>query len=106
MAFEAGVECCVVIPVRGGNGAMEAMARNGHFSPPSLSSLEEVLDYGLSLQSGRVFADLWDLELISSCPDCFERRKQRLEKGNLYRVIGLAWFKEGDMAKAKSYLKK
>lgn len=87
VAFEAGVECCVVIPVRGGNGAMETLAKNGQFSPPSLSSLEEVLDYGLSLESGRVFADLWDLELISSCPKCFDNRKRRLEQVNLQQEV-------------------
>jgi len=60
-AFETGVECCVVIPTRGGNGAMERMAEAGAFEPPAVGSLLEVLEYGLSLRGGRVFADLWDL---------------------------------------------
>ena len=87
VAFEAGVECCVVIPVRGGNGALETLAAEGQFSPPLLSSLEEVLDHGISLQRGRVFADLWDLELLSSCPNCFASRKDRLEQVNLYQQL-------------------
>ena len=82
-AFACGVECCTVIPVRGGNGAMEYLERTGQFSRPSLSSLEEVVDYGIGLGAGRVFADLWDLELFSSCDACFSSRLGRLEKINL-----------------------
>lgn len=76
-AFDFGVECCVIIPTRSGNGAMEALAERGEFSPPRMESLEEVLSYGLSLRRGRVFADLWDVERIaihSSEPRaCIER---------------------------------
>lgn len=59
-AFSAGVECCVVIPTRSGNGALDALEAMGQFSPPSLASLEKAVEYGLSLRCGRVFADLWD----------------------------------------------
>ncbi len=91
-AFSCGVECCTVIPVRGGNGAMEHLERRGQFSPPKLSSLEEVVDYGIGLQAGRVFADLWDLELFSSCTACFSSRLARLEQINLtqQRVSGVS----------------
>ncbi len=60
-AFAVGVECCVLIPTRAGNGAMEVLQARGQFSPPSLNSLEAALRYGLSLQRGRVFADLWEV---------------------------------------------
>jgi sugar phosphate isomerase/epimerase len=60
-AFANGVECCVLIPTRLGNGAMEELARLGHFAPPSLDTLEQALEYGLSLRAGRVFVDLWDI---------------------------------------------
>lgn len=82
-AFESGVECCAVIPTRAGNGAMERLAAEGYFSPPTLTSLEEVVEYGIQLDQGRVFADLWDLELFSDCPLCFEDRKARLHRMNL-----------------------
>ncbi len=59
-AFEAGSEICSLIPTRAGNGAMERMQEAGLFSPPQLSSLEEVLEYGISLNAGPVFADTWD----------------------------------------------
>jgi archaeosine synthase beta-subunit len=86
-AFDAGVECCVVIPTRAGNGAMDWLQSQGFFSAPSLNSLEQVMAYGLRLSAGRVFADLWDLDMFSSCPHCFDGRKQRLEVMNLQQVV-------------------
>jgi archaeosine synthase beta-subunit len=82
-AFDAGARVASVIPARPGNGALEALASRGEFSSPRLGSLQEVLDYGVSLNRGRVFADLWDLERFSTCPDCFKARKERLNAINL-----------------------
>ena len=82
LAFEAGVDCCTVIPVRPGNGAMDLLMKSGEFEKPALSSLEEVLDYGISLGVGRVFADTWDLELFSNCPKCFLERLDRINTMN------------------------
>ena len=82
-AFGIGVECCVVIPTRAGNGAMDVLQREGHFEPPSLASLEQVLDYGIKLGRGRVFADLWDIEKFYSCTVCGPARKERLNEMNL-----------------------
>jgi radical SAM enzyme (TIGR01210 family) len=86
-AFRVGVECCTVIPVREGNGAMDNLMEQGHFSRPDIRSLEIVLEYGIGLNSGRVFADLWDLNLFSSCDKCFERRRNRMNKMNLNQTI-------------------
>ena len=82
-AFEVGVECCTVIPVRAGNGAMDILMKNGDFSLPMLSSLERVLEYGIGLSSGRVFADTWDLELFSDCEKCFDEKQRRIMAMNL-----------------------
>lgn len=82
-AIEAGANVSTLIPTRGGNGAMEVLEAEGLFSPPSLFTLEQALDYGISLKKGRVFADLWDLGQFSKCDHCFEERKSRLEKINL-----------------------
>src|SRR5439155_13633724 len=57
-AFSLRVECCSLIPTRAGNGAMEELARQGLFAPPSLDTLEATMEYGLSLRAGRVFVDL------------------------------------------------
>lgn len=86
-AFDCGADCCTIIPVRGGNGAMEELTRRGDFSPPELSSLEEVTAHGISRGKGRVFADLWDLELFSRCDSCFQARKDRLRRMNLEQTI-------------------
>jgi radical SAM enzyme (TIGR01210 family) len=86
-AFEAGVECCAIIPTRPGNGALEELAEAGLFQSPKISSLEVVLDYGISLNKGRVFADLWDLARFSECDYCFDVRKDRLDRMNLDQIV-------------------
>jgi radical SAM enzyme (TIGR01210 family) len=82
-AFDAGIECCTVIPVRAGNGAMDKLIENGDFSMPKIQSLETVLEYGIGLGSGRVFADVWDLGLFSNCDHCVDQRIDRINSMNL-----------------------
>jgi uncharacterized Fe-S cluster-containing MiaB family protein len=74
-AFEQGAERVSLIPVRGGNGAMEALS----FTPPRLDQLEEALERCLDLQ-GIVTADLWDVRRFASCPECADGRIARLER--------------------------
>ena len=82
LASAAGAKACCVIPTRGGNGAMEALAASGDFTPPSLRSLETVMEYGLSQPNrGRVFADLWDVETFYDC-SCSASRATRLAEMN------------------------
>jgi radical SAM enzyme (TIGR01210 family) len=82
-AFSTGVECCTVIPVRAGNGAMDLLMEQGCFTPPDIRSLETVLEYGIGLNAGRVFADVWNLGLFSSCKKCIDQRTNRLIAMNL-----------------------
>ena len=93
-AFSIGVNCCVVVPTRTGNGAMEALQADGLFEPPTLASIERVLARGIELTSeaglpdqGRVFMDLWDLEKFHTCAACGPARKKRLSEMNLYQTI-------------------
>ena len=86
-AFKQGVECCTIIPVRAGNGAMDKLMENGDFSLPDINSLETVLEYGIGLNAGRVFADVWDLELFSNCKKCIDQRISRLTNMNLSQRI-------------------
>lgn len=88
-AFAHGAECCSLIPTRTGNGAMEELARQGHFAPPSLDTLEAVMEYGLSLRAGRVFLDLWDIGSVS--PEVANRatRIARLARMNLSQRLEL-----------------
>jgi archaeosine synthase beta-subunit len=81
-AFDCGANVVSIIPTRAGNGALEDLAASGEFESPRLSSLEHVLECGIALGRGRVFADLWDLQRFADCPACFEPRRQRLEAMN------------------------
>jgi hypothetical protein len=65
---------------------MEVLAREGYFSEPGLNSLEEVLAYGIGLNAGRVFADLWDLDRFSACTLCVDQRKARLQQMNFQQL--------------------
>jgi hypothetical protein len=86
-AFDCGAECCIIIPVRAGNGAMDILADRGYFHAPSIKSLEKVVEYGIGLKAGRVFADLWDIEKFSSCSTCADQRIKRLEIMNYTQEI-------------------
>jgi len=82
-AFRVGVATCIIIPVRSGNGALDALTAGNHFAQPDIQSLESVLEYGIGLEAGPVFADLWDIDRFSSCDKCLELRKERLIRMNL-----------------------
>ncbi len=86
-AFDAGCECCIIIPVRAGNGAMDLLAEYNLFSPPEISSLEKVVEYGIQLNTGRVFADTWDLNHLPGCTKCKQQRINRLMDMNLKQKI-------------------
>lgn len=81
-ALDAGAEHVSLIPVRGGNGALEELAARGEWTAPALGELEEALDRAMQLAGERavVTADLWDLERLAGCPACFEARQRRLER--------------------------
>jgi uncharacterized Fe-S cluster-containing MiaB family protein len=82
-AFEAGARVVSLIPTRTGNGALDALAVQGHFSPPTLRTFEQAMEEALALGRGIVLADLWDLERFSACPRCFPARLERLRRANL-----------------------
>ena len=86
-AFDTGVDCCAIIPTRAGNGAIDQLQNDGYFSPPDIVSLEDVLEYGIGLQSGIVFADLWDIHKFSNCEKCLEARTDRINNMNLSQQI-------------------
>ncbi len=86
VAFDAGATACTLIPTRGGNGAMEVLANAGLYAPPSLRSLEAAQEYGIGLQRGRVFADLWDAAKFTTC-DCSPARVQRMEIMNRLQSV-------------------
>jgi radical SAM enzyme (TIGR01210 family) len=79
VAAECGASVSVVIPTRGGNGAMEAIGEAFH--PPRLNWLESTVEYGIGLGGMRVFADLWNIERFFDCR-CSPRRAGRLASMN------------------------
>lgn len=86
-AFDAGVQTCSVVPTRPGNGMMQQLADEGHYAPPSMESIETVLEAGVRMGHGRVFMDLWDLERFYDCPDCGPARRERLHQMNLTQTV-------------------
>lgn len=86
-AFACGATAVTLIPTRAGNGAMDALAIQGDFSPPSIGMLETAFQYGLGLGKGRVFADLWDLPRFSRCRSCYDARAARLRRMNLDQAV-------------------
>lgn len=82
-AVERGASVVSIIPVRGGNGEIERLQALGHFVPPTLSQLEEVLDLCLQFTSTVVTADLWDAEQLPACDHCRYKRIERLRRLNV-----------------------
>lgn len=82
-AFDCGVSCCSIIPVRTGNGYMEQLQLAGHYEPPKLSSLESVMATTLAWQRGRIFVDLWDAKQFADDPEYADRQLERIHQMNL-----------------------
>jgi hypothetical protein len=84
-ALGVGARRVSIIPTRGGNGALEALAAAGDFRPPSLAQLEESLDAALAVASGEgavVTVDLWDAPALFAGEPCLTTRLQRLARIN------------------------
>ena len=87
-AFDCGATAVTLIPTRGGNGALEVLAEHGEFSPPRLETLEAAMDYGVGLNRGRVFLDLWDMQTRPAvCTNCAALRVARLREMNLKQYV-------------------
>ena len=61
---------------------MDFLSENKMFTPPDIRSLEHVIEYGLQLNKGRVFSDVWDIDLFAGCSKCKAKRKERLIQMN------------------------
>jgi len=87
-AFDCGATAATLIPTRGGNGSMEALAQIGEFAPPTLATVEAAASYGLSLGRGRVFVDLWEIHnRPDACQFCLTDRADRLQRMNLSQQV-------------------
>ena len=86
-AFDCGATAATLIPTRAGNGAVDALAQLGEFTPPRLATVEAAASYGITCKKGRVFVDLWDARRTVSCPACHALRIARLHQMNLLQSI-------------------
>ena len=86
-AFDSGASVVALIAARAGNGALEALARQGAFTPPRLEDLEAVLEYGAGLGRGLVAADTWGLEAVAACGVCRQARTERLKQINSHQHV-------------------
>ena len=59
--IETGATLVSLIQTRSGNGAMEALEASGSWIRSSIQELEELQNYGRSLNAGRTLVDTWDL---------------------------------------------
>ena len=83
LAFDCGATAVSLIPMRDGNGTVEALGAEGLYAAPTLDAFDDAMDAALDRARGRVFADLWDVQRLASCAACFAPRKARLEQMNL-----------------------
>jgi radical SAM enzyme (TIGR01210 family) len=84
-AAGSGARTISIIPVRGGNGALESLAATGDWKAVTLGLVEETFDRALrlNLDDTVVQVDLWDLERVSGCAHCLDARRSRLGAMNL-----------------------
>ena len=91
-AVEVGVHCISLIPTRSGNGIMETLLASGVFSPPTIRSMERVLERGLEYVQRvsprtRVFMDVWDVASFFDCSACGPARSERIQRMNLTQQV-------------------
>jgi radical SAM enzyme (TIGR01210 family) len=95
-ALDQGSETVTLIPTRAGNGALDRLAREGLFRPPSLSVVESALKHALSRAASlraqgrrlRVLVDLWDLEAIAGDEPDVQVWRRRLARMNAAQAPG------------------
>jgi archaeosine synthase beta-subunit len=86
-AFDCGATAATLIPTRAGNGATDHLVQSGDFVPPDLQTVEDALEYGIGINRGRVFVDLWDIERVVACSQCREQRIARLAIMNRSQLL-------------------
>jgi radical SAM enzyme (TIGR01210 family) len=97
-AASQGANTISIIPVRGGNGALEALATDDDWRPVRLDLVESVFERALKLELTDVVVqlDVWNLDRVGQdsvcleaheCPECFAARRARLI--NMNRLGGI-----------------
>lgn len=71
-----------LIPTRDGNGAMDELREQGHWTPPRRNVIEEAMEACADISSAVVTVDLWDIERFLVCRRCRPARVARLRRFN------------------------
>ncbi len=93
VARECGARVVSLIPLRRGNGAVEALERTGDIVVPRLADLEAALETALATTTdGRaaaplVCADTWNLQAFMDCDACHAARVDRLHAMNVAQQV-------------------
>ncbi len=87
-AFDCEAGAVTLIPARAGNGAMDTLQISGSFQPPRITTVEQVMEYGLAQKRGRVFVDLWNADVMRACTGCREFRMERIRLMNRQQRVG------------------
>jgi radical SAM enzyme (TIGR01210 family) len=85
LAIDCGASVVSLIPLRAGNGAVDALVASGLARQPAMADIERSAALALGRAAGtpaRAFVDLWDLPRFSSCTLCVDRRLARLDRIN------------------------
>jgi radical SAM enzyme (TIGR01210 family) len=86
-AADSGARHVSIIPTRKGNGFMDDLARNGFFTPPSATLVEQAAAAaigGPAAHGAIITIDLWDFAtLAGQCAACGPSRRARLAAANL-----------------------
>ena len=91
-AIEVGVLCISIIPTRSGNGIMQTLQSSGVFAPPTIQSMEIVLEQGIEYvqrvrPEARVLMDVWDVSTFFDCAACGPARANRIRTMNFTQEI-------------------
>ena len=69
-ANECGVGTISLVPVRGGDGILASLEKDGHFREPDMYEIRECASAAASVFDGRLQIDLWDIKRFSRCSHC------------------------------------
>ncbi len=87
-AQRLGVRHISIIPVRGGNGALENLQELGLFEPPTAECLENALQQVIHLPKVVITADLWNLEqLAGNSTEEITALRRRLDNANRHQRL-------------------
>ena len=81
-AVDRGARHVALIPTRDGNGAMDELHEQGHWTPPVPALIEAAAEGCARISGAVVTVDLWDIDRFLNCRHCRSARIARLRRFN------------------------